>query len=72
MGQKAHLEILEGSGGPPEGLRGDGKHTRGSGRGLDAYQVVRKGLGGPPGGPKGVGTPTRRSERGWDVHPELW
>ena len=73
MGQKAHPEVWEGSGGstgglgevgsPPVGLGGVGRTTRRSKRGWEANPEVRKGSKVTPGGPRGVARPTQRYRR---------
>ena len=76
-GQEAHLEVLEGSGGPSEGLRGPpvssvgvGRPSRRYGRGLEDLPQVWEGLVGPSAGLRGVRRPSYRFRRGWETPPE--
>ena len=62
MGQEAHPEDREGSGGPLGGTRGVGRPTRRSGRGRDTQ----------PEGPGTVGSPTLSSGKGWEANSKVW
>ena len=63
-GREALLEVLEGSGGPPGGPRGDELPSRWSGRGREALPEVWKALSESP---REIMRPSRRSGRGQEA-----
>ena len=77
MTWEAHAVVLEGLGGPPEGLGEVRRPSWWAVRSREAYprfgmgREFQEGLGGPPLGLGGVGRQTRRFGRGREAYPEV-